>query len=189
MNHSHKKLGLALILSISVTHALAADLEAGKEKSAICQGCHGADGVSTYPVVPSLAGQNAVYIESQLNSFKLAAREHEVMKKIASGLSAEDMSNLALYFSSLPAKAAGGEAEYAAQGKPKVAMCMGCHGENLLGHGYSPRLAGQQPQYLVKQLQHFNKGTRIAGVMNAIARNLSTRDMTEIAAYIANVGK
>ena len=71
-------------------------------------------------------------------------------------------------------------------GKEKTASCVSCHGE----HGNSlvstfPKLAGQNPSYLIKQLEAFKKGTRKNPMMNTIAAGLSYDDMTDIAAYYA----
>jgi cytochrome c553 len=41
----------------------------GKEKSQLCQGCHGEDGNSTDPIIPKLAGQYANYIAKQLRNY------------------------------------------------------------------------------------------------------------------------
>lgn len=36
----------------------------------VCQGCHGIDGNSNWPIVPNLGAQNAGYLEQQLNAFR-----------------------------------------------------------------------------------------------------------------------
>jgi cytochrome c553 len=36
----------------------------------VCQGCHGIDGNSNWPIVPNLGAQNATYLEQQLNAFR-----------------------------------------------------------------------------------------------------------------------
>ena len=90
--------------------AQAANLEAGKAKvDAVCSACHGANGVSVSDTIPNLAAQRAVYIEAQLKSFKDGTRRAAsptspaaTMAAIAAQLSAEDVANVATYFSSLP---------------------------------------------------------------------------------------
>ena len=62
--------------------------------------------------------------------------------------------------------------------------CQACHGAN--GISRSPRvpnLAGQQPDYLVAQLQAFRSGTRKNDLMEAIAAQLSDAEMTALAHY------
>ncbi|MCB1876210.1 MAG: cytochrome c [Chromatiales bacterium] len=97
----------ALILAVAAGCALASgsalamgDAEAGKAKSTVCAGCHGADGNSTIPGNPRLAGQYATYIVRALSDYKSGARKNPVMAGFAAGLSDEDMHNLAAYFSS-----------------------------------------------------------------------------------------
>ena len=52
-----------------------ADLERGKQlATTVCAACHGADGNSTAPANPNLAGQHADYIAAQLEAFKSGAR-------------------------------------------------------------------------------------------------------------------
>ena len=82
----------------------AADINAGKEKAAVCAACHGANGIATIPPYPNLAGQNAAYIESSLKAYKAGQRQGgqaAVMTGMAAPLSEADIKNLAAYFSSL----------------------------------------------------------------------------------------
>jgi cytochrome c553 len=93
---------LAGVLSFS---ALAAgDPAAGKNKSASCLACHGAEGKVSVPIYPNLAGQNAMYLEHSLQAYKKGERsggQAEVMKAYVSGLSDEDIADLAAYYASL----------------------------------------------------------------------------------------
>lgn len=80
---------------------LAADAAAGKEKAAqVCASCHGADGNSTDPQYPLLAGQYADYIVQALKEYQNGNRKNPIMSGFAAGLSEEDMENLAAWFSS-----------------------------------------------------------------------------------------
>jgi cytochrome c553 len=93
--------GMALIACAG--GAAAGDAEAGKEKSAMCAGCHEIAGYRTaYPTVytvPKLAGQSAEYIVAALEAYKSGARKHPSMTAIAATLSAQDMADLAAYYS------------------------------------------------------------------------------------------
>lgn len=187
MNVNRYKTGFALLLWLSAAFANAADINAGKSRSAACEGCHGNAGVSNNPLWPNLAGQSAAYLAAQLNKFKSGARDNPTMKSIAEELSDADIQNLAGYFAGLPAKSADGDAALAKAGKDKVPMCMGCHGEKLQGQGQFPGLAGQHPQYLGKQLHDFKSGARKAGAMNAVSQSLSEDDIKAIAAYLGSL--
>lgn len=188
MNANHYKTGFALLLWSFATSPHAADINAGKTKAAACQGCHGAEGVSKNAMWPNLADQTAVYIEAQLNKFKSGGRENTTMQPIASALSDADIKNLAAYFAGLPSKSAGGDASLAKAGQGHATQCMGCHGEKLQGQGQFPKLAGQHPAYLTKQLSDFKSGTRKSGTMNAVAQNLSDDEIKAIAAYLGTLG-
>ena len=188
MNAYHRRVCFAVVLLWLLTAgANAADINAGKSRAEACQGCHGNGGVSKNPLWPNLAGQTVIYLEAQLKKFKSGARENPTMKSIAEPLSDTDIQNLAAYYASLPAKSAGGDSAIAKAGKDLVPQCMGCHGNKLQGQGQFPRLAGQHPQYLAKQLSDFKSGARAAGAMNALAKNLSEDDIKAIAAYLGSL--
>lgn len=89
---------LCLGFSLSAT---AADPEAGKAAAAACGACHGADGMSSNPEWPNLAGQQEKYLANQLRAFKSGDRKNPLMSPMAAGLSDIDIENLAAYFSSL----------------------------------------------------------------------------------------
>jgi cytochrome c553 len=109
------------------------------------------------------------------------------MNAIAKDLSDADIQNLAAYFSSLPSKSAGGDAKLAEDGKEKTAMCKGCHGQEFKGNGQFPKLAGQHPKYLSKQLHDFKSGERKGGPMNGIVQSLSDDDIKAIAQYLGSL--
>jgi cytochrome c553 len=98
-----KKLALAVVLGALSITANAADIAAGKTKSAMCVACHGAKGISPIPMYPNLAGQNAEYTIKQLKAFKSGARKDAVMASMSAGLSDQDIENLAAYYASLKA--------------------------------------------------------------------------------------
>ncbi len=90
--------GASLVLSVGANAA--GDAAAGKSKSAVCMACHGPTGTSPNPLWPNLAGQKAPYLVKQLKDFKSGARKDPVMAPMATPLSAQDMENLAAYYSS-----------------------------------------------------------------------------------------
>jgi cytochrome c553 len=114
-----KVLGLAIVLAIA-PFAQAADIEAGKAKAAtVCAACHGANGVSVSDAIPNLAAQRAGYLEAQLKFFKDGTRKEPgatsraaIMNAIAAQLSAEDIANVAAYFSAQPGAATGAKSTF-----------------------------------------------------------------------------
>jgi cytochrome c553 len=76
--------------------------EAGKAKAAqVCAACHGADGAKpSAPDQPILAGQYYDYIVKALADYKSGKRNNAIMKAFATPLSAQEMEDLAAWFSS-----------------------------------------------------------------------------------------
>mgnify|MGYP005991473753 CR=1 FL=1 len=96
------KLTSVLTLIIACTfNSQAADISAGKTKSAMCAACHGANGISAIPTYPNLAGQKELYIAKQLKDYRSGTRNDPVMSSMAKPLSDEDIANLAAYYASL----------------------------------------------------------------------------------------
>lgn len=80
----------------------ARDAAAGKLKAAqVCNVCHGANGLSTQPNAPNLAGQPAIYTAEQMKAYRSGARKNEVMAVIAKSLSDQDIDNLAAWYESI----------------------------------------------------------------------------------------
>lgn len=89
----------AVALGFSLPVHAKGNYEAGKAKSATCAGCHGADGVSTVPSFPKLAGQNSDYLYQALKDYKSGKRKNPIMAGQVQALSDEDMLDLTTYFS------------------------------------------------------------------------------------------
>lgn len=176
-----------LLTCFWVAPVSAADIAAGEQKSSNCMGCHGPKGKSSSAQWPNIAAQQSAYIVNQLNAFKTGTRENPMMQSMAANLSDDDINNLAAYYSSQPAVSAGGDPNLAKSGQTKATMCLGCHGSKAEGNGQFPRLAGQHPDYLVKQLSSFKEGVRKNGHMQAIAGSLSEDDMKALAAYFGSL--
>ena len=92
---------LILLLPMSV---FAGDINLGKEKSAMCVSCHGVEGISMVPIYPNLKGQKEAYIVGALKAYKSGDRKAgmaAIMAGQAMALTAQDIDNLAAYYSSL----------------------------------------------------------------------------------------
>ncbi|BAL97028.1 c-type cytochrome [Rubrivivax gelatinosus] len=84
------------------------------------------------------------------------------------------------------------QAQDASAGRAKAAMCMGCH--NIPGYQASfplvhkvPKIAGQNPDYLVAALTAYRKGERKHPTMRAVAASLNDRDIADLAAFYAGL--
>jgi cytochrome c553 len=120
------------------------------------------------------------------------------------GLKGEDMNKLFNRFALLSlALAAASVAQATEKETPKAdiakgqatatTVCVACHGTdgNSPVAAY-PKLAGQVPQYLEKQLKNFKMGAdgkqpeRVNAIMNGMAMALSDDDVRNVSAYFAN---
>lgn len=194
----------AIVLALSglmTFTANAADIAAGKEKSAVCAACHGADGNSANAAWPSLAGQHASYIYKQLVDFKQGRRADATMIGMVALLNDDDMKNLAAFYESQESKSVAFDGELIEPGEniyrggiteTSVAACMGCHAPEGTGNGPAgwPSLKGQHPDYIVTQLKAFKLGTRAndtGKMMRNVSARMSEMEMKAVAAYIAGI--
>ncbi len=205
-------LALTLALSCAQTALHAQGVAPGDPAKAqeivkqVCWSCHGLDGNSPVPVNPRLAGQQADYILKELKNFKAEggkppARSNPIMNGMVAALSAQDMDNLAAYFSSQkPKPAAAHNPELVKAGQSiyragiasrSVPACAGCHSPDGAGiPAQFPRLAGQHREYLTAQLKSFRVGERANdtnGMMRTIAAKLSDKEIAALAEYIVGL--
>ena len=175
------------------------DLARGQQlASTVCVACHGADGNSSNPMYPRLAGQNAGYIAAQLAAFKAGTRPNPIMQGMAAPLSPEDMQSVGAYFASQkPADMFAHDKALAQRGQEiwragiksqGVPACASCHG--AAGHGIPtqyPRLAGQYPDLTAAWLKAYASGTRPHAVMGLVAAKLNDNDVKALAEYAAGL--
>jgi cytochrome c553 len=69
-----------------------------------CAACHGADGNSTAPIYPRLAGQYHDYLARALHEYKSGGRQNAIMAGFAKTLSDADIDKLSRYFAAMPGK-------------------------------------------------------------------------------------
>jgi cytochrome c553 len=186
---------LALISGFLVPPViLAADLEAGRRKAAACVACHGADGNSTNPTVPTLAGQVATYLHWQLLLYRDKRRVDAQMAPIAAEMSEADMADLAAFFAAQrpsPPAAAPADAARMEAGRrlAEAYHCSDCHGRDLGGREYAPRLRGLSREYVLAQMRGFKARTRgdLDGAMTQAAQPVADADIEPLAEYIGSV--
>ncbi|MBX9903031.1 MAG: c-type cytochrome [Burkholderiales bacterium] len=81
--------------------------------------------------------------------------------------------------------AAAADAQYA---RSLAATCFACHGtDGRSVGGVPPSLAGQNRDYLLKQMQEFRDGKRPATIMHQHAKGYTDEQLNLIAAYFAAV--
>ncbi len=179
----------------TLTHG---DAAAGKAASAVCGGCHGADGVATITTYPNLAGQGAPYLYKQLLEFKSGARDNAIMLGMVASLDEQAMKNLSAYYAELPAAEGVSNSEGLELGRDiyqggitsvGIPACMGCHAPDGSGNDAAkfPRLAGQNADYIKLALESFRSGARnndMNKMMQLAAHRLSDTEIDALANYV-----
>ena len=189
----HARAAAAMLAVALPGTVLAADAAAGMQKAQVCVACHGPGGVSANPTVPSLAGQPAQFVATQLLMFREGKRKDAQMSPFAAGMSNTDLNNIAAYFTAqkLPPPAAAIDQATAESGARLATQynCTQCHGPKLLGQQHIPRLAGQQRDYLKAQLRGFKAQTRfdMDGQVTSAAQPLSDANIDLLGSYLSTL--
>jgi len=167
-----------------------------------CTWCHGT-GAQGYTVAPRLAGQRALYIESQLRGYAAHIRDNPLSKQYMWGaegnLRTDTARDLADYFASLPPKTANdgrralaerGQAIYL-QGIPEanIVACLACHGPAGQGVREIPRLGGMSYFYLKRRLEEWGQGYHSAldSPMPLVASTMGPDEIEALASYLSFV--
>jgi cytochrome c553 len=176
--------------------AAAADPAAGKQAAESCAACHGEDGISSLPGVPSLAGQPDGFIQWQLVYYRSGRRRHEAMTPIAEALSDAEIRSIGAYFAALPPPPPPSEPDpqpELTEAGARIARqhrCGACHKEDFTGQQATARLAGQREDALLKALRDFKSGARtgagVAAMPDAVAP-LTDADLVALAHYLARL--
>jgi len=158
--------------------------ERGKTVAEACAQCHGADGNSTTPGTPSLAGQQPRYLLVAIQEYLQSERDRAPMHGDLTRMSRTDMESAALYFASqVPAQRAAPPFGDPAAGEPLSAVCGGCHGPSGVSTDTAtPSLAAQDPQYLVGAIKSY-RTTRKREKMREYVSALSDKEIENIAAF------
>lgn len=201
---------LTVFASVWASHAFADKLAGGviaqKGGAGItaCLACHGSNGEGQAAAgFPRLAGQHQAYLVKQLQAFANGQRKNAQMDPIASALSAQQISDVAEYYASLPgwkpnAKPVASAPQavlgfkLATSGNWSKGMpaCFACHGEGGAGVApHFPSLAGQMSTYTRAQLKAWQAGTRDndpQGLMKSVAIKMSDEEIAAVSLYLEN---
>jgi cytochrome c553 len=180
--------------ALSVLGTLAqAGVEEGRVKAQVCVACHGADGNSVNPVIPSIAGQPRQQLVTALFMFREGRRKSDLMAPFAEKLSNVDLNDLAAFFNSqkMIAPTRQASADIVAKGREITVRnnCVACHTATLGGQQHIPRLAGQHKPYLLDQLKAFKAGTRgdMDGTMTSAAQSLTADELEILAEFLSTL--
>ncbi len=98
-------LSVALLIAVVASSNAQANV-AGKAKAvAVCNVCHGANGMSQIPGAPHLAGQPEMYVREQLRAYRSGKRQNEMMTIIAKPLTDDEIADLSAWYASIEIKA------------------------------------------------------------------------------------
>jgi len=146
---------------------------AGTLASQKCESCHGKNGISTKPEVPTIAGLSSAYLKDAMKDFRSGKRHGDKfrlngrvtdMNAIARNLSRKEISILSRYYASKTFVPHKQNINYSLITKGKKIYrrnCMRCHSDN----GRDPDddagiLGGQSKTYLISQIAKFKNGKR-----------------------------
>lgn len=183
--------GAAISLAALVHPLEQAGAQTLAEKAAICDGCHGENGVPPETTTPIIWGQKEGYLYLQLRDYKSGARKDDVMTPLAGSLERSDMLALAEYFASKPwpdlrqPSAPKEVAQRALEANVSVG-CTGCHLDQWQGDGTVPRLAGMSRDYLAKTIAAFRSRARSNNPgMSDLMIVTSEEDLKALVEYLA----
>ena len=154
----------------------------GAEVAASCTGCHGENGVSTTAGIPSLAGQQPVYLMISTQEYADGSRGHAEKEAMLQGLGEIDIEKMAMYFASqAPGPREPPPFGDPRAGEPLTAICGSCHGARGVSQDpMVPNLAGQEPTYLVNAIKAYRNNERSHEDMVA---DKSDEEIASIAAF------
>ena len=162
------------------------------ERIKACGACHGDDGNSNIPNVPSLAGQPEFFLVNQLFLFREGVRKVPGMSELTKGLKDPDLVALAKHFSALDAKASDEPVDPAMVKRGEALAgpmrCASCHLPDFPGQEQMPRLAKQRIDYLIHSMTQFRDGTRSGAdtLMSNVVAGVSDADLAALAHYAAS---
>ncbi len=153
----------------------------GEPLSASCGECHGARGISHDPLVPSLAGQEPLYLVNAIKAYRSQERQHEDM---AADSSDEEIEDIAAFYAVQKAEPAGGQSIQVAE---LAATCERCHGPSVgTRKMVVPSLKGQHRDYLVRVMKAYRDDDRGSSMMHKMSSNYSDEMIDAIATHYAS---
>jgi cytochrome c553 len=180
------------LAALATVFALPLALAQQPLKLELCVACHGPQGNSTNPKIPSLAGQPKVFIENQLVLIREGLRDIPQMKGLLDSFRDADLTVLANYFEAqTPAPIVtfvNADTYRRGQALAHNMLCGTCHLADYSGRQQIPRLAGQHEAFLfdaMKQLRD-HAGPGRDTIMSASLYGLKDADLADLAHFLAN---
>ncbi len=156
-----------------------------------CNACHGVNGVSVGPSMPSIAGQPEAYLKNVMTQWKNGERYSATMGRHFTGYTDAELAALATYFSKLPyvPVVQPADAKVLAKGKEATERCETCHGATggEPDDAETPKLNGQWAQYLEMELMKYRTDAvkMPHKKMRGNAKKLADEDVAAVAEFYA----
>lgn len=196
---------VAFAAVLTALPAAAADFAKGREIARQCAECHGPAGISALPGTPHLAGQNELYLVKQIRDFRnpskpvggdaAGARAEPIMSHQAY-LNIDDIESVSAWYMAQPCALP----KVPATAPPPAVVrttCANCHGDKGMATSpLVPHIAGQQAEYLAKQMRLFRAAARGTSggyaqpvrehpLMNEFAARVGDAELAAIATWYA----
>jgi sulfide dehydrogenase cytochrome subunit len=146
----------AILLAVGLTVSALAHAGPTEDLARSCNSCHGLNGVSVGPTMPSIGGLPEAYLKNVMLQWKSGERFSATMGRHFKGYSDDELSALATYFSKLPwtPVVQKADAGVIAKGQAATDRCETCHGKTggEPDEADTPKLNGQWAQYLEMEL-------------------------------------
>jgi len=175
-----------------------------------CIACHGRDGAKAIQNFPNIAGQEARYMQAQMDDIASGARvsgndargypRTQGMKDIMHLVSKEEREAIAKYLATVPAPKPAAidpplTPERIAEGKAAYTKgaCQTCHGvDGLKPLATYPIIGGMKKDYIVLQVKEMRDGVRTNGkskTMLPFAKKLDDAGVELIADYLSQIDR
>lgn len=156
-----------------------------------CNNCHGVNGVSVGPSMPSIGGLPEAYLNNIMQEWKTGTRYSATMGRLIKGYSDEQIAALAKYFAKKPwvPVAQKTDPKLVEIGKKVTMRCAGCHGDNGdAKDGETPNINGQWAQYLELEAMKYRDDAVAmpSRPMRNAAKRLSDEEVKAVAAFYAS---
>jgi cytochrome c553 len=183
-----------IVATLACLAVLPASAQSLEERLPACLACHGENGQSETPEVPSLGGQPEFFLTVQIFMFREKLRAIEIMNDVTKGLSDDDLKRMASTLAKLPPPQPPADpADPARVEKARAVIqqnrCNFCHNPNFSGEQNVPRLAGQREDYLAKTLREYKNNTRRGydASMGDVMYAITEAEIADLAHYLAHL--
>lgn len=162
-----------------------------KDLASTCNACHGLNGVSVGPTMPSIGGLPELYLKNVMLQWKNGDRYSATMGRHFKGYSDAEIAALATYFSKMPyvPVVQKADAKVVAQGKDASERCETCHGVtgSEPDDNETPKINGQWAQYMhLEMLKYRNDAVKMPHrKMRGNIKKLEEADVEAVAKFFA----